>query len=69
MKSSDETSALLINDHDKMGLHHEQNTPHESYSHRLLSVPIQMLPVSIFSFGGPQAHLGLAHERFVGPFL
>ncbi|OQR95228.1 Chromate Ion Transporter (CHR) Family [Achlya hypogyna] len=37
----------------------------ESFIARLLSVPIQMLPVALFSFGGPQAHYGLAHERFV----
>ncbi|EQC40543.1 hypothetical protein SDRG_02433 [Saprolegnia diclina VS20] len=39
--------------------------PVEPYWKRLLSVPVQMLPVALFSFGGPQAHLGLAHERFV----
>ncbi|OQS02705.1 Chromate Ion Transporter (CHR) Family [Thraustotheca clavata] len=37
----------------------------ESYLARLLSVPVQVLPVSLFAFGGPQAHLGIAHERFV----
>ncbi|ETW02945.1 hypothetical protein H310_05390 [Aphanomyces invadans] len=37
----------------------------EPYLKRLCSVITEVLPVALVSFGGPQAHLGLAHERFV----
>eukprot|EP00644_Phytophthora_capsici_P009613 jgi/Phyca11/118075/e_gw1.35.254.1 len=37
----------------------------ESYVQRLLSIPREVIPLSLFSFGGPPAHLALAHDRFV----
>ncbi|KAF0694524.1 Aste57867_14606 [Aphanomyces stellatus] len=55
MAKSDETSFLVDKPHEHT----------EPYLTRLLSVVVEMFPVSLLSFGGPQAHLGLAHERFV----
>lgn len=37
----------------------------ESYCRRLLSIPPAILPVALLSFGGPPAHLALAHDHFV----
>ncbi|KAF1779226.1 Glycoside hydrolase superfamily [Phytophthora cactorum] len=37
----------------------------ESYVQRLLSIPREVIPLSLFAFGGPPAHLALAHDRFV----
>ncbi|KAG7375829.1 hypothetical protein PHYPSEUDO_015145 [Phytophthora pseudosyringae] len=37
----------------------------ESYAQRLLSIPREVIPLSLFAFGGPPAHLALAHDRFV----
>ncbi|KAH7484862.1 hypothetical protein PRIC1_004172 [Phytophthora ramorum] len=37
----------------------------ESYGQRLLSIPREVIPLSLLSFGGPPAHLALAHDRFV----
>ncbi|KAG6584857.1 chromate transporter [Phytophthora cinnamomi] len=37
----------------------------ESYAQRLLSIPREVIPMSLFAFGGPPAHLALAHDRFV----
>lgn len=41
----------------------------ESFLRRLLSVPAAVAPISLFSFGGPPAHLALAHDTFVCAFL
>jgi hypothetical protein len=37
----------------------------ESYLMRLISVPLEILPLAVTTFGGPPAHLALAHDRFV----
>lgn len=37
----------------------------EPYWRRLLSIPPAILPVALLSFGGPPAHLALAHDHFV----
>lgn len=37
----------------------------ESFTRRLLSIPREVIPLSLFAFGGPPAHLALAHDRFV----
>jgi hypothetical protein len=41
----------------------------ESYARRLLSIPREVIPLSLFAFGGPPAHLALAHDRFVCALL
>lgn len=43
----------------------EAQPPHESFMRRLLAVPATIVPISLFSFGGPPAHLALAHDTFV----
>ncbi|GAB9477584.1 Chromate ion transporter, partial [Globisporangium polare] len=43
----------------------EAQRDQESYLRRLLSVPAAIIPISLFSFGGPPAHLALAHDHFV----
>uniref|UniRef100_K3WLX7 Chromate transporter n=1 Tax=Globisporangium ultimum (strain ATCC 200006 / CBS 805.95 / DAOM BR144) TaxID=431595 RepID=K3WLX7_GLOUD len=43
----------------------EAHRDQESYWRRLLSVPVEIIPISLFSFGGPPAHLALAHDHFV----
>lgn len=43
----------------------EAQRDQESYARRLLSVPAAIIPISLFSFGGPPAHLALAHDHFV----
>ncbi|CAK4801848.1 unnamed protein product [Aphanomyces euteiches] len=50
-------SSLLLNK--------DVHEPTEPYFKRLVSVAVELFPISLVSFGGPQAHLGLAHERFV----
>ncbi|ETV71785.1 hypothetical protein H257_12931 [Aphanomyces astaci] len=60
MSKGDETT-VLINKTNKPDVHEHS----EPYLTRLLSVGVELLPVALVSFGGPQAHLGLAHERFV----
>ncbi|RLN73950.1 hypothetical protein BBO99_00009170, partial [Phytophthora kernoviae] len=37
----------------------------ESFAQRLLSIPREVIPLSLLAFGGPPAHLALAHDRFV----
>ncbi|KAG7396697.1 hypothetical protein PHYBOEH_001926 [Phytophthora boehmeriae] len=37
----------------------------ESFVQRLLSIPREIIPLSLLSFGGPPAHLAQAHDRFV----
>lgn len=43
----------------------EAQRDEESYLRRLLSVPAAIIPISLFSFGGPPAHIALAHDTFV----
>lgn len=57
MSSSGERQSLLGHS----AISHEQ----EPYWRRLVSVIREIVPLSVFSFGGPPAHLALAHDRFV----
>ena len=40
----------------------------DAYWKRLLSVPREIIPLSLTAFGGPPAHIALAHDRCVREF-
>ncbi|TMW62436.1 hypothetical protein Poli38472_005054 [Pythium oligandrum] len=62
-RKTSERDALLGNGstNDDTLLHHHD----EPYLVRLVSVVQEIVPLSLFSFGGPPSHLALAHDRFV----
>ena len=66
----DETTPLVftttVHDDDDEEVLFREDMAKQSMGERLKHVLIQFSPLGLIAFGGPAAHLGLLHERFVG---